>query len=156
MSAPSSSHTGQRAPSDARDTPTGNRLLATLAVIAPADATWLAGQLEPMTLGLGEVVAAAGEPFLHVYFPESAVISVISRMADGDAVEVGTVGNEGMVGIVAYLEAEASVNETLAQIPGTAQRASADAFVAGVHARPDLRRLLNRYTASYLAQVAQN
>lgn len=144
------------AASDARAAPSiGNRLLAALVAIAPADAAWLEGHLEPVTLALGEVVAAAGEPFRHVYFPESAVRSVISRMADGAAVEVGTVGNEGMVGIAAFLEAEAGVIETLAQIPGSAQRASAAAFVAGAHARPDMRRLLNRYTASYLTQVAQ-
>jgi len=135
--------------------PAGNRLLASLTVIAPADAAWLAARLEPATLDIGQVIGAAGEPFLHVYFPETAVFSVIARMADGAAVEVGTVGNEGMAGVAVFLDAEASANETLAQIPGAALRIDSAAFVAGLDSRPELRRLLNRYTQAYLTQVAQ-
>jgi CRP-like cAMP-binding protein len=133
----------------------GNRLLAVLAVRAPADAAWLASLREPVTLESGEVIAAAGEPFRHVYFPETAVLSLINRMADGAAVEVGTVGNEGIAGVAAFLEAEASANETIAQIPGAASRVPVAAFVAGAEQRPVLRRLLNRYTQAYLTQVAQ-
>jgi CRP-like cAMP-binding protein len=139
-----------------RETPAaGNRLLATLAAHAPAEAAWLAARLEPVTLQVGQVIAAAGEPFRHVYFPDTAVFSVISHMAGGTAVEVGTVGHEGMVGVAAFLEADASVNETIAQIPGTAFRLLAARLVQGAHARPALRRLLGRYTEAYLTQVAQ-
>jgi CRP-like cAMP-binding protein len=133
----------------------GNRLLAALTGHAPADAAWLAARLESVPLEVGQVVVAAGEPFRHVYFPETAVFSVISRMADGGAVEVGTVGHEGMVGVTAFLEGHASVNETIAQIPGTASRLPAAQLVKGAGARPALRRLLNRYTEAYLTQVAQ-
>jgi CRP-like cAMP-binding protein len=144
-----------RAPA-ARDAPaTANRLLSALARVAPADAAWLAPQLEEVSLAIGQVLAAADEAFRHVYFPDTAVISVINRMADGGAVEVGTVGNEGIAGIASFLEAEPSQNETLAQIPGTARRAPTIAFVDGAHERPALRRLLNRYTEAYLSQVAQ-
>ena len=134
---------------------TGNRLLAALAVLSPVDAAWLAARLEPATLAVGPVVGAADEPFLHVYFPETAVFSVIARMADGAAVEVGTVGNEGIAGVAAFLDADASANETLAQIPGGAWRVPSAVFVAAADARPELRRLLNRYTQAYLTQVAQ-
>ena len=139
-----------------RGTPAaGNRLLATLAGHAPADAAWLAARLESVTLEAGQVIAAAGEPFRHVYFPETAVFSVISRMAGGQAVEVGTVGHEGMVGIAVFLEVDASVHETIAQVPGAASRLLAARLVQGAGARPALRRLLNRYTEAFLTQVAQ-
>jgi CRP-like cAMP-binding protein len=133
----------------------GNRLLAALAASAPDDAAWLESQLERVSLAHGDVLAAAGEPLAHVYFPETAVISVISRMADGHAVEVGTVGNEGMVGVEVYLEAGAGVNEVVAQIPGNARRADGAGFLEGVHERRAIRRLLDRYTHAYLTQVAQ-
>jgi len=140
----------QRSPPRAR----GNRLIAALAGLAPSEAEWLTTQIEPVELDLGQVIAESNEPFRHVYFPETAVVSIISRMADG-AVEVGTVGNEGMAGVAVFLGADASVNETVAQIPGTAGRIESARFVAGAATRPELRRLLNRYTEAYLTQVAQ-
>ena len=133
----------------------GNRLIEALAVLAPSDAAWVATQIEPVELDIGQLIAKAGEPFRHVYFPETAVLSIISRMADGTAVEVGTVGNEGMAGVGVFLGADVSVNETVAQIPGTAGRIESTRFVDGAATRPELRRLLNRYTEAYLTQVAQ-
>ena len=143
MSAPSL----QPSPPRAR----GNRLIAALAGLAPSEAEWLSTQIEPVELDLGQVIAESNEPFRHVYFPETAVVSIISRMADG-AVEVGTVGNEGMAGVAVFLGADASVNETVAQIPGTAGRIESARFVEGTATRPELRRLLNRYTEAYLTR----
>ena len=133
----------------------GNRLIAALAGLAPSEAEWLTTQIEPVELDLGQVIAESNEPFRHVYFPETAVVSIISRMADGTAIEVGTVGNEGMAGLGVFLGADASVNEMVAQIPGTAGRIESARFVDGAATRPELRRLLNRYTEAYLTQVAQ-
>jgi CRP-like cAMP-binding protein len=129
-----------------------NRLLAALAA---DDLAALAPHLEEVTLGNGEVLAEPGEPLADIYFPETAIMSVINRMADGAGVEVGTVGNEGLVGLAALLGAEASESQTLAQIPGTALRLPAAVLVAAVDAQPALRRLLLRYTQAYLTQVAQ-
>jgi len=145
-----SARASQPRPAGAR----GNRLIEALAVLAPSDAAWVATQIEPVELDIGQLIAKAGEPFRHVYFPETAVLSIISRMADGTAVEVGTVGNEGMAGVGVFLGADVSVNETVAQIPGTAGRIESTRFVDGAATRPELRRLLNRYEA-YLTQVAQ-
>ena len=133
----------------------GNRLLAALDASAPLEAAWLAPQLEPVTLDLGQVIAEPGGSFSHLYFPGTSVLSVISRMKDGGAAEVGTVGNEGMAGVLVLLDADANVNETVTQIPGTATRVAVDGFVEGLESRPVLRRLLHRYTAAYLTQVAQ-
>jgi CRP-like cAMP-binding protein len=129
-----------------------NRLLAAL---APEERTALVPHLEPVSLAIGEVLAEPGVPLAHVYFPETAILSVINRMADGAAVEVGTVGNEGLVGLAALLGAEASESQTLAQIPGTALRLPAALLAAEAAARPALRRLLDRYTQAYITQVSQ-
>lgn len=131
---------------------TGNRLLAAL---APADRAWLAPQLERVTLAVGDVLAPTGKAFTHVYFPETAVASVVSRMSDGGGVEVATVGNEGMVGVSAFLEAEPTEGETFIQVPGVALRAVAAVVTEAAGAPPGLRRLLGRYTQAYLAQVAR-
>jgi CRP-like cAMP-binding protein len=132
-----------------------NRLLSALAVLAPDDAEWLERQLEPAEFESGEVLALAGTSFTQVYFPESAVVSVVSRMADGGAVEVGTVGNEGMASVSSFLDGGASACDTFVQIPGTIRCAPAAAVVDALDTRPAIRRLLNRYTQAYLTQIAQ-
>jgi CRP-like cAMP-binding protein len=130
---------------------TTNRLLAAL---PPDDVAWFAPHLERVELEIGHVLAAPGEPFAHVYFPETAIASVVNRMADGAGVEVGTIGNEGMVGMAAYLDAEASEAETFIQLPGPALRVPAGVITEAA-GRPGVRRLFNRYTQAYMTQVAQ-
>jgi CRP-like cAMP-binding protein len=132
-----------------------NRLLAALHVVAPRTANGLQPHLEPKTFELGEVLAPAGESLSHAFFPETAVISVINRMSDGGAVEVGTVGNEGMVDVSHLLAGEPSPNETLAQIPGAALSVPATILQECLEVDPAARSLFNRYTQAYLAQVAQ-
>lgn len=129
-----------------------NRLLGAL---PDDDRAWLAPHLARVPLAVGDVLAEPGEVLAHVYFPETCILSVISRMADGGAVEVGTVGNEGMVDLAVLLDAEASPNQTLCQMPGDACRLPAAALGEAVDTRPAVRRLLHRYAQAYLTQVAQ-
>jgi CRP-like cAMP-binding protein len=100
------------------------------------------------------VLAVEDEPFTHVYFPESAVLSVTNAVSGG-TVEVGTIGNEGMAGISAFLDGEGLPSRTFAQVPGDAKRMSAAAFAEGVNERPALRKIVLRYTKAYLIQVSQ-
>jgi CRP-like cAMP-binding protein len=131
-----------------------NRLLTAIAALPSRASKWRRS-LEPITLEHGEVLASSGETWSHVYFPESAVLSVIARMRDGAAAEVGTVGNEGMVDVSAFLADQCSVNETLVQIPGTGHRVPRPILQAAANASPALRNVLARYTQAYLTQVAQ-
>ena len=80
-----------------------NRIIAALGLHSPLESAWLAPHLEHCLMAQGEMLAPAGSTLEYVYFPQTAVMSMISRMANGDAAEVGTVGNEGMVGIGAFL-----------------------------------------------------
>ena len=129
-----------------------NRLLAAL---APEDLASLEPHLERVELPINYVLAEPGQHFSHIYFPESAAISIVTYMADGSGVEVGTMGNEGMAGLPAYLEAEASESRTFCQVRGAALRLPVHLLIAAADARPGIRRLLNRYTQAYLSLVAQ-
>jgi hypothetical protein len=60
------------------------------------------------------------QPISHVYFPLTAVTSVLSEMEDGTTVEVATIGREGMVGLPVFLGDESTFLRCIAQIPGTA------------------------------------
>lgn len=128
-----------------------NSLLKSL---EPDDLAWMAPQLKTMHLRAGDVLAVEDEPFTHVYFPQSAVLSVTNSISGG-TVEVGTIGNEGMAGISAFLDGDGLPSRTFAQLAGEVKRMSAAAFAAGFDERPALRKLVLRYTKAYLVQVAQ-
>lgn len=130
-----------------------NRLLDALSPDARAA---LEPHLERVTLEIGELLARAGEPWTHLYFPEGAAISLLKRMDDGSAIEVGTIGNEGVVGLPAVLGAEQCETDTVAPIPGHALRAPIDVVLAAIRIRPELMDVIHRYTQAYLTQVAQN
>lgn len=132
-----------------------NQLLAELATLAPDEAEWLATHLEPVTLAQTDVLVKAGEAYAHVFFPDTFIASVISRMLDGRAVEVGTVGGEGMVGVDVFLGGRVSDYDIVAQIAGTGRRANVAVLAETAEKHPALRRLLNRCARAYLGQVAQ-
>lgn len=71
----------------------------------------------------------------HAYSPDAAVVSLLSRMENDAVVEVGTIGNEGAAGLGFFLGATVSVPETMAHVPGTAQRMSANAFSSAIVGR---------------------
>ena len=129
-----------------------NRLLAAL---PPDDYAVLEPHLERVPLNVDDVLAEAGEAFTHVWFPESGAVSIVTFMSDGAGVEVGTMGNEGMAGLPAYLEADASESRTFCQVQGGALRLPADVLLSAAASRPNIRRTLNRYTQAYLSLVAQ-
>src|SRR4051812_7038801 len=127
---------------------TGNLLLARL---APEDAACLAPHIEAHELDQGDVIAAAGDVFTHAWFPDTAVLSVINRLRDGSSVEIGTIGNEGFVGIGALLDTPTNLHLTVAQIPGKAHRIPVAVLVRARARSDSLRRELNRYTCAFIA-----
>ncbi len=130
-----------------------NRLLSAL----PAEArATLAPHLERITLELGDTLARAGEGWSYLYFPEEAAVSMIHRMHDGGTIEVGIIGNEGVVGLPGLLGAIASDADAVAPIPGSALRAPVEAVRAASRRHPELLDVVHRYTHGFLAQVAQN
>jgi CRP-like cAMP-binding protein len=90
-----------------------------------------------------------------VYFPETAVSSLLNRMTGGGVVEVGTIGNEGFVGISVFLGAARSPTETIVQIPGSVRRMSVDDFRTAVAALPTFRALIGRCAHAFMTQVSQ-
>lgn len=140
-------------PSPARPLRTGNRMLNAL---APDDFERLRPHLERGEAELYHMLAKQGEPFTHIYFPESCVISLVSRMFDGSGVEAGTIGNEGMAGLPAFLDGSASESETFCQVAGIFLRGSVQAVLDAAAERPEIRKLFNRYVSAYLSQVTQS
>lgn len=130
-----------------------NQLLRTLAA---ADYNLIVPHLRRVPLSAGESVSNAGARTRYVFFPETAVLSLIILMADGAAVEAATVGNEGIVGLAAFLGDGAMTTRCLAQIAGTAQRLPVVTLLRALTQSPALGVLLRRYTQAFINQLAQS
>lgn len=145
--------TGAPPPDEVGQRAAKNRLLGAL---SPDTRASLEPHLERITLELGDTLARAGEAWSFLYFPEEAAVSMLHRMHDGDAIEVGIIGNEGVVGLPGLLGALSCDVDAVAPIPGSVLRAPVDAVRAASRRHPELLDVVHRYTQAYLAQVTQN
>lgn len=132
--------------------PVANQLLAAL---TSQEYKRLSPYLDEFTLSFGEILYEPGQIIRDVYFPNTGIVSLLSMVEQRSTLEVGVVGNEGMVGISLFLGAPDSLNRALVQGGGKAMRMTAQAFrkhIGHIGPMPDL---LRRYTHSLLAQISQ-
>jgi CRP-like cAMP-binding protein len=134
----------------ARDV-TANTLLSGLLHAAPS----FRPEMEIVRLRSGEVVVERGIAFPHVHFPLDAVLSMLTVIDDGRAVEFATIGREGMSGSNETLTGAGTPMRLIAQVPGASVRIPAAAL--SELARTNLRviGLMLRYNQSLLVQAAQ-
>jgi CRP-like cAMP-binding protein len=129
-----------------------NRILAALPA---AEFLLLAEHLTRVHLALGESLHRAGDKITNVFFVESGFISALTMLSDGQPLEIGLIGPEGVVGISVILGATASYSETMCQTGGDAYRMPASALKDIAARAPRLHDLLLRYTHVFHVQVAQ-
>src|SRR2546423_15558372 len=115
----------------------------------------LGADLEPVSLRLKQTLHERGSRLDHAYFPQSGMVSFVIRFEDGDAVEVGTVGNEGMVGVELLAGVDRGLNEAMVQIEGEALQIPAAMLAAVAREDADLRLKLGRYLECFHFQIAQ-
>jgi len=132
--------------------PAANRLLSALP--APGRSRFL-DACEEVHLVFGEVLAEAGEKARYVYFPTASFISLVASLEDGSRLEVGLVGDEGMLGTELLLGVANAGLHALVQGAGTSLRMSATQFRRHQDANPQLRRRLSRYIGVLMNQYAQ-
>lgn len=155
MSTPSPGRTEENAaaaPSVATPSAHNNRLLRALSA---EDYALLRPHMERVQIPVRQILAEQDAPFTHVFFPETGVISLVNRMADGGEVEVGTIGNEGMAGLSVVLGAQPLPSVTMMEIPGEVIRVPAPLVAELAESRLAVRRLLGRYAQAFLIQVGQ-
>ena len=103
-----------------------------------------------------DVIQVAGQDLRSVYFPVSGVISLMTPLHNGTSIETATVGNEGMVGVHAFLGGGVLGNAlAMSQVPGEMFSLSADRFRAFVEGDGKLRDLMLAYTQALFAQIGQ-
>src|SRR5690349_15511783 len=104
-----------------------------------------------------DLIVAREQQITEVHFPITCVLSTVALGAAGEAVEVATIGNEGMAGLPVFLGNSAiSTLETFAQVPGDSLVMRARDFRVHLEASARLREIMGNYTQALLAQIAQS
>jgi CRP-like cAMP-binding protein len=126
---------------------------AVLAALPTKERERLWPRLERVALSIKDVVYEPDGPIRQVYFPLSGVFSMLVIMEDGLAVEIGEVGNEGVVGIPVFLGARTSPNRATCQVPGEALRMQAEDFQDELGHDGVLDEVLKRYNQALIVQM---
>ncbi len=129
-----------------------NHLLASLPA-AEAD-RWRAG-LEPVDLALGLVLYESGIEQKHVYFPTSAIVSLLYVLEDGASAEIAVVGNEGVVGVSLFMGGGSTPSRAVVQSAGLGYRLSAHLMKEEFERAGPVLHLMLRYTQALITQMAQ-
>jgi CRP-like cAMP-binding protein len=129
-----------------------NRLLA---VLSHADRDLVTPGLEVIALDARQVLETPGDPIDHVYFVESGLVSVVGASQPDHRIEVGMVGYEGMTGLALVLGDDRSVNETMVQSAGSAQRLPGKALRKMMAASESFTATLLRYVNVFMVQGSQ-
>jgi CRP-like cAMP-binding protein len=134
-------------PSDPRQ----NQLLAAL-----PDEEWKRWQplLDWVEMPLGTVLYESGAILSHVYFPTTAIVSLLYVMENGASAEIAIVGNEGIVGVSLFMGGESTTSRAVVQSAGEAFRLKAQA-IKDEFLRAPVLQLLLRYTQALITQMAQ-
>lgn len=109
----------------------------------------------PVDLVFGAILCEPEQPFRHVYFPQSGWISLVASVGAHKPLEMGLIGNEGMLGATLALDIDAAPLRGIVQGSGTALRMDAAQFKRELRRSPALLRALNRYLYVLMAQLSK-
>jgi CRP-like cAMP-binding protein len=132
--------------------PRENRLLA---VLPEEVIKRLFHHFERVPLPLGATLYVPGGRLNHLYFPSTAIVSLLHIMENGASGEIAVVGNEGVVGIALFLGGETMPNRAVVQSAGYAYRIDGQVLKREFNRSGALHHLLLRYILALLNQMAQ-
>jgi CRP-like cAMP-binding protein len=130
----------------------GNRLLGAMEAASLARIT---PHLDPVVLKLGDVVCEAGGVLKHAYFPQGAVLSLLTVLENGSAIETANIGREGAFGLFAAMYSRVSFNRCLVQFEGGMVRCPIDFLQSEFEHSEHVRNLFVSYSETLLSQVQQ-
>ena len=126
-----------------------------LAELPAAEWRLIEPHLEWVELPLGAMLYEAGVALRHVYFPTTAIVSLVSSMKDGASAEVAVVGNEGVVGVCAFMGGAHALSGAVVQSAGHALRMTAESIECLAWQSESLMEQLLRYTQALFTHMAQ-
>lgn len=136
-------------------TPTDPRQNHLLASVPHAEWARWQPHLEPVTLPLGRSLYESGAKLDHVYFPTTAIVSLLYVMEDGASAEIAVVGNEGLVGVSLFMGGESTTSRAVVQSAGHGFRLRSSAMMDEFNRAGPVMHLLLRYTQALITQMTQ-
>lgn len=115
---------------------------------------WLP-DLEPVELRLGQVLSESGRTPAYVYFPTTAIVSLLYRTQDGDSSEIAVVGNDGVVGVSVFMGGNSTPSDAVVQNAGQAYRLRVQCVKEAMNRQGPVLGILLVYAQALMAQVAQ-
>lgn len=132
--------------------PQQNNLLAKLSA---SEYERLLPQLEFVALPFDMAICEAEEYMSHVYFPTSSIISIRYNTTDGASLEIAIIGNEGLVGVNAFMGGGTNFSQAIVKCAGYGFRIAANTMANEFSRGGMLQQLFLRYTQALIAQMAQ-
>jgi CRP-like cAMP-binding protein len=132
---------------------TKNRLLAAL---PREDFDALQPNLVLMDMEKGRLISDPGDLITYVYFPTDTVVSIMTLLESGEAIESATIGREGAYGLLAAVSPRKAQSRAIIQVPGRAMRVKAQHLHEVWTRSPTLRSLIDRHTDALFAHAAQS
>jgi len=139
-------------PKARRDDAQSNRLLGAM---ESAGRERIEAHLEPIKLELGAVLCEAGGLLRHAYFPQGSVLSLLTVLEDGSAIETANIGREGAFGLFAAMYSRVSFNRCLVQLEGAMVRCPIELLQSEFRHSEHVRNLFVSYSETLLSQVQQ-
>ena len=130
-----------------------NRLLAALPI---EDYQRLAPYLEPVKLPQYQILYNAGEKYDYAYFPSYSIVSIVATMENGSTIEIGVIGNEGMLGLPIVLGTDYVTSSAIVQVGDGGYRIAAKRLQSELNRQGALERLMMRYIQARITQLSQN
>jgi CRP-like cAMP-binding protein len=127
-----------------------------LALLPAAERERILQRCDRMFIEAKQVLFKSNEAIAHVYFPLSGMASMVLKSKSDVTVEVGTVGNEGMVGMPVYLGAKSSPTEAVWQVSGETLRMTAEDLTQELEKDGELRFVLQRFNQALMNQISQS
>jgi CRP-like cAMP-binding protein len=126
-----------------------------LSALPDVEYSLIKSQLDPVTLKLGQVLYESGDKLSHVYFPTTAVISLLYIMENGGTAEIGIAGNNGLIGFALFMGGETTSSRAVVQIAGDAVRMTGPDVKSAFARGGVFQNVLLRYTQSLITQISQ-
>src|SRR5215204_832836 len=126
-----------------------------LTLLQPADLALFADHLHVVEMPHGQVLAEPHQLIEKLYFPHSGIVSYVVGMSDGNMIETGMVGRDGVMGALQALDEKVSPNRIMVQVPGNASVVDIEVMRKAIDGSPSLRVMLAKHEQFFVAQIQQ-
>ncbi len=111
--------------------------------------------IQPFDMPLGLVLSESGDKMNYVYFPTTAIVSLLYGLENGSSAEIAVVGNEGCVGVAIFMGGQSTLSSSVVQSAGKSYRIKAQAILEEFGKAGPMMHLFLRYTQALITQMSQ-